>query len=437
MLYRPDAFLQWCRKRYGPVFTVQMGPLGNAVYLTEPDHVRALFRAGTDVARAGEANRPFLEPVLGTTSVLVTDDAPHRRQRRLLMPAFHGESITALAETMARIAADEIETWPVGRPFPSRPRFQAITLEVILRTVIGAEDDASLAELREALPPLVEFKLLDLLQFLVPRLRGYWPWKKFRAIEARADAALLAEIERGRRDPGLDHRTDVLAMLLRARDEDGVAMTTEELRDQLVTVLLAGHETTATGLAWAVERLIRHPTVLERAQEAAIADDNDYLDALVAETLRVRPVVPDISRRLTQDWTIAGYDLPAGTMVDPAIPVIQHCGQHYTDPKTFRPERFLGHSPDPLAWMPFGGGNRRCIGAAFATTEMRIVLKELLTRVELATTDAPGETPRARHVTMIPRHQGVVTVTGRLRAHGTGRKGPWLRRDKYRLPSAT
>jgi cytochrome P450 len=289
---------------------------------------------------------------------------------------------------------------------------------VILRTVIGADDEASLAELREALPPLVEFKNLDLLQFAIPRLRNYWPWKKLRAIESRANAAILTQIDRCRQDPALDERTDVLAMLVRARDDDGSAMTSEELRDQLVTVLLAGHETTATGLAWTVERLVRHPDVLERARHAALTDDTAYLDAVISETLRVRPVVPDVTRRLVQDWTVAGYRLPAGTMVDPAIPVIHHSPRHHQEPDSFNPDRFVGHPPDSSAFLPFGGGNRRCIGAAFATAEMRIVLKELLTRVELAITDEPGESPRARHVTLIPRRQGMIRLSSSRSASG-------------------
>lgn len=410
MFYRPDAFLKWCHRRYGPVFSVRLGSFGTAVYLCDPDDVRALFKAPTDVARAGEANRPFLEPVLGPSSVLVTDDLPHRRARRLLMPAFHGESLGKLTESMAQIAGAEIDTWPVGTPLRTRPRFQTITLEVILRTVIGAVDQASLAELRQALPPLVELRLMDMAQFALPQLRDHWPWKNFRAIEDRANAALHVEIDRCRRDPGLDQRTDVLAMLVRARDEDGAAMTSEELRDQLVTVLLAGHETTATGLAWAVERLVRHPVVLERARQAARTDDTDYLDAVVNETLRLRPVVPDISRRLAQEWTVGGYRLPAGTLVDPAIPVIHHSPAYYPDPDAFDPERFRGRSPDPSVWLPFGGGNRRCIGAAFATTEMRIVLRELLTRVELTATRARSEAPRVRHVTLIPRRQATVRI---------------------------
>ena len=410
---KPGLFLGACRRRYGDAFTVRVGRMGTYVYICDPDDIRTVFR-DHETFHAGEANAPFLAPVLGSTSVLVTDGPSHSRQRRLMMPAFHGNSVATLAAVMEEVARAEIERWPVGVTFEARPRMQVITLEVILRAVIGADDEARLQELREALPPLVELDMLALMQFAFPQLRDRWPWKRFRAVQERADAALYAEIENCRRDPHLEERHDVLAMLVRSRDEDGMAMTDQELRDQLVTLLLAGHETTATGLAWSLERLVRHPSILERARTAAQDDDAAYLNAVINETLRVRPVIADVTRRVTRPTTVAGHRLPTGVMVDPAILLVHRSPDNYDGPQRFDPGRFEGSSPDPSVWLSFGGGNRRCIGATFAATEMRIVLREILRRVELEPTDASDEPAKVRHVTLIPKRQARIRVARRL-----------------------
>jgi cytochrome P450 len=246
---------------------------------------------------------------------------------------------------------------------------------------------------------------------------------------------LYGEIARCQKDPDLEHRTDVLAMLVRARDEDGDQLTEVELRDQLVTLLLAGHETTATGLAWALERLIRHPAILARAQAAARQGDDDYLDAVVTETLRVRPVVPDISRRLTRPAEIAGRRLPAGIMVDPAIPLVHKAADHYPDPLRFEPDRFVDQPPDPALWLPFGGGNRRCLGASFASTEMRIVLGEVLRRVDLEVTIAPDEPARVRHVTLVPGKGAVIRVARAAPATGFQRSREQVTTDRVSSPN--
>jgi len=416
---KPGLFLGACRRSYGDTFTVRVGRMGTYVYICDRDDIRAVFR-DHETFHAGEANAPFLAPILGSTSVLVTDRPSHSRQRRLMVPAFHGTSVAALAAVMEEVAAAEIERWPVGVTFEARPRMQAITLEVILRAVIGADDETRLQELREALPPLVELDMLALMQFAFPQLRDRWPWKRFRAVQERADAALHAEIENCRRDPRLDERHDVLAMLVRSRDEDGMAMTTQELRDQLVTLLLAGHETTATGLAWSLERLVRHPSILDRARKAAEEDDTAYLNAVINETLRVRPVIADVTRRVTKPTTVAGHHLPAGVMVDPAILLVHASPDNYDDPGRFDPGRYDGSSPDPSVWLSFGGGNRRCIGATFAATEMRIVLREILRRVELEPTDASDEPAKVSHVTLIPKKQARIRVARRLSPSGDG-----------------
>jgi cytochrome P450 family 135 len=414
--FQLPRFMDYCHKRYGDRFTVRLGSFGTFVYLVDPDDIKAVFRGDDAVFHAGEANAPFLGPVLGASSVLVTDDDVHRRQRRRLSGPFHGESIAKLVPLTSRVAAKDIDAWPVGQAFPVLPHMRHITLDVILRAVIGVSEDdpARMAQLRSTLAALVDLNLVKLVPFLFPALADIWPWSRYKVVQAKANDLLRTEIDGCRADPALPDRSDVLAMLVRHREDDGTAMTTEEIRDQLVTLLLAGHETTATGLAWAMERMVRHPAVLAEAARAATEGDDEYLEAVVTESLRIRPVVPDITRRLVTDVTIGEGEsqlhLPAGTLVDPAIYLVMRSATHYPDPLEFRPERFVGRRPDPNVWLPFGGGNRRCLGAAFALMEMRVVLSAILTRVELCSTTRRAERTRVRHVTLAPHRGAVVTV---------------------------
>jgi cytochrome P450 family 135 len=408
-------FLEYCHRRYGDRFTVRMGPFGTFVYFADPADIRTIFHGDDAVFHAGEANAPFLGQVLGPSSVLCTDDAVHLRQRRRLSGPFHGDSIAKLAPLMAEIAAADVDRWPVGREFAVLPRMRKITLEVILRTVVGikAEETSRLQDLRSSLAELVDLGLVKMAPFAFPSLARCWPWTRYREVQTRADALIRNEIDRARRAPDLETRNDVLALLVGNSD-----MTTTELRDQLVTLLLAGHETTATGLAWTLERLTRHPRALAEATRAAHEGDYNYLDATLTESLRVRPVVPDITRRLVADVTVGEGDnairVPAGTYVDPSVYLVMRSPKYYPDPLSFRPERFVGQRPDQTVWIPFGGGTRRCLGASFALTEMRVVLSEVLQRVELASTTRRGERTRVRHVTLAPHRGARVTVTRRV-----------------------
>jgi cytochrome P450 len=421
-LLQLPRFLHYCHQRYGDRFTVRLGSFGSFVYLADPEDIRSVFRGDDAVFHAGEANAPFLGSVLGESSVLVLDDDVHLRQRRRLSGPFHGGSIAKLVPLMTDVASKEIDTWPVGREFRLLPHMRRITLDVILRAVIGVNEDdpGRLSPLRTTLASLVDLDLVKLAPFMFPALADVWPWSRYKAVQARADELLRTEIDMCRADRELASRSDVLAMLVRHREDDGTAMTTHEIRDQLVTLLLAGHETTATGLAWVFERLVRHPVILAEATRAASEGDDEFLDAVVTESLRIRPVVPDITRRLVTDATIGDGDggdqlrLPAGTMVDPAIYLVMRSAKHYPDPLEFRPRRFVGRRPDPNVWLPFGGGTRRCLGAAFALTEMRTVLSEVLTRVELATTARRSERTRVRHVTLTPHRGATVTVLRRF-----------------------
>jgi cytochrome P450 len=333
-----------------------------------------------------------------------------------MLPAFHGESVRRQIAEMIAITAEEVARWPVGKQFALYPCMQRLTLEVILRTVIGVHDQHRLAALRAALPPMLEIG--SPVELIPPPevLLRFGMWRR-RAQHRAAVLALLAdEISRCRADPRLDQRTDALAMLVRSTDSAGERMSDDELGDQLVTLLLAGHDTTATALSWTFERLTRHPELLARTTQAAVNGDDAWLDAVCRESLRVRPVLFEVGRKLTADLQLGGYQIPAGVTLTPSINLVQHSSRYYSDPEEFQPQRFLDHRPDPAVWLPFGGGVRRCLGATFAQVEMRTVLREILSTVELAVTTEPDEPVRARHVTMVPRHGAQVTIRRRIAA---------------------
>lgn len=417
----PNRWLPACRRRYGTIFTTYAAPVGTLVYLADPADIKTVFAGDPAVYHAGEANS-ILRGIVGDSSVLLLDEERHRDRRRLMLPPFHRDAVRRQTELMAEITAEEVAGWPVGKRFPVAPRMAAITLEVILRTVIGTRDPERLAALRRTLPRVVNMNLLGMTAMVNPNLLKYRPWRGVRRRIAEADELLYAEIADRRADPHLAERTDVLAMLVQASGsgdaEDGRVMTDGELRDQLVTLLMAGHETTATGLAWTLERLVRHPEVLRRAVAAADAGDagDEYLDAVIKESLRVRPVIFDVARKLTAPVEVAGYRLPAGVAVFPGIGLVHAEQAHYPDPERFDPERMVGATLSPTTWFPFGGGGRRCLGATFALVEMRVVLREILRLVELDSTDAPGERQRVKHVTLVPRQGGRILVRARRSA---------------------
>ena len=415
----PMRFLQTCHRRYGDRFTIRIPGMGKIVYLADPDDIRSVMRGDPAMYHAGEANALIAE-IVGWGSVAVLDDEAHQRSRGMMLPAFHGDSVRRQVAEMVTITADEVARWPVGDQFPVLPRMQAITLEVILRTVIGVQDEDRLVALRTALPPMLEIgSPLELLP--PPRvLRNVGLWRRREQRKARAHALLRNEITRCREDPRLAQRSDALAMLVRNVDDTGQPMTDDELVDQLVTLLLAGHETTAAALAWTFERLTRDPALLDHTARSAESGDNAWLDAVCKESLRVRPVVYQVNRKLTEPLQLAAYRIPAGTTLASSIDLVHHSARHYPDPEVFRPQRFLDQRADPSVWFPFGGGVRRCLGATFAQVEMRTVLGEVLRRVELAPTTAPDEQARARHVMLVP-HQGAVV---RVQRHIAVAAGP-------------
>jgi cytochrome P450 len=402
---RPMAFATRQRDRYGDAFTANID--GHPwVMLGDPEDVRTVFTAGPQRTNAGEANA-ILRPTLGSHSLLLLDGEEHMRQRKLMLPAFHGERIDRYREIMREATERAVASWPSGEPFALRPHTQAITFEVIVRAVFGVDDAGAMARLREPLRRMLDWAGNPAPLLLVAVVGPDNP--VVRRIIARrylepVDRELYALIAARREAPDLAEREDVLSTLLLARDEDGEPMTDVELRDELLTLLVAGHETTATSLAWAVERLVRHPGSLE-----LVATDAEYADAVVKETLRLRPVVAIVLRRMLEPLQVAGRELPAGTTVAPCILLVHRREDLYPEPDAFRPERFLREPPGTYSWIPFGGGVRRCLGAAFAQVEMQVVLETIARSARLeAVGDAEGV--RRRGVTLVPSRGGQVRV---------------------------
>ncbi|HET7053187.1 MAG TPA: cytochrome P450 [Solirubrobacterales bacterium] len=404
-------FLYGCQDRYGDVFTLKI--LGDTwAVLADPESVKQVFTGDPHVFHAGEGNE-LLEPLLGPRSLLVLDEEEHMSQRKLLLPPFHGRRMQTYEATMTEIAEREIESWPRGEPYALRPRMQALTLEIILRTVFGVREGEGIAELRDALRRYLDL-LSDPRQLLPVTLLGpqrirRLPW--FRRAMDRVDALIRREIAARKLVEGLDERDDILSMMIAARHEDGSPMSEGEMRDELLTLLAAGHETTATSLSWAVERLTRHPEKLERLRAEAIEGRDDaYLTATIQETLRLRPVIAIVLRRLTAPVEIGGYELPAGISVVPSVYLVHRNPEVYPQPQAFRPERFLETPPGTYTWIPFGGGVRRCLGASFAQFEMAVVLRELVKRREIRPADPKPERVFRRAITETPRHNAKVVL---------------------------
>jgi cytochrome P450 family 135 len=401
----PLGFLIRLQRRYGDIFTLSFPFFGRLVYVADPALVKALFTGSPEQFHAGKANATVLEPALGPNSVLTLDGASHMQQRKLLLPPFHGERIEGYGELIRETTRREMETWPVGKPFALRPHTQRITLAVIMRAVFGVHDEERLARFEVLID---DFSKRVGLITTFPALRKNFgpgsPWPRFLRSREKLDEFIYEEIgmRRAEVEAGEEGHDDVLSLLLQARHDDGSPMNDEELRDELITVLGAGHETTATGLAWAMERILRAPRVLEKLRQTIADGEDDYLDATVKETLRARPVIVDVARKLTAPAKIGGYELPKGSFVMAAIAALHYREDLFPEPEQFRPERFLDEKADNYAWIPFGGGVRRCIGAAFAEYEMRVVLREFVSRADLSAPDPEPEKVKVRNITLAP-----------------------------------
>lgn len=423
------SMMDRCHERYGDMFTLNLtakavaGPAadsdhGRWVFLADPDHVRQVFTADPAVVRTGDTNT-FLEPLVGPRSILVSDEPEHMRERRILLPPLHGERVSGYGAVMSAVAEAEVSRWPTGEAFALWPRMQAITLEVIVRTVFGIPEPRRLAYVTGLLAGMLNrmtsrrWLAAQALLATVANAKGHAASGAARRLIGPVDKVILEEIRdrRGARD--LNRRRDILSLLVQAEYEDGSLMSDEHLRDQLMTLLIAGHESTATALAWAFELLLRHPDKLTRLRDEVDAGQTQYADAVVKETLRLRPVVPFVLRHLVRPMEIGGWMLPAGAWLAPCAYLIHRREDIYPQPLRFRPERFEEQPAGAYTWTPFGGGVRRCLGAGFAQLEMKCVLQTVVSHVELVPAQEQPEAIRARFITIAPSRQTRVVLRGR------------------------
>jgi cytochrome P450 len=412
ILLRQREYMERQRRRFGPVFTLRIAGFDHMVVLSEPALIKQVFTEDPTVLHAGD--RSPLRRVLGSHSLLGIDEERHLEQRRLLLPPFKGQRMKAYEGLIEEIATAEIGRFPEGREFPVGPAMQRITLRAILRAVFGATGQ-ELADLERLLPP---WTTLASRMATLPRLQvdlgPLSPWGRMLRLRARVDAILDRLIATAKTDPALTERADVLALLVQATHTDGAPMTNAEIRDQLVTMLAAGHETTAHQLSWAVERLSRHPVALARlVAEVDAGAGHDYRDAVIREVQRTRPVIFFAGRHTMRPYELAGYRLPEGVLIASAAAMTHFDPRLFDQPDRFDPDRFLDRRPDTYAWIPFGGGIRRCIGATFAHMEMDVVLRTLLEQVTIVPTERPGEGWAFRGVAMAPARGGRATVRRR------------------------
>jgi cytochrome P450 len=408
---RPLPWLEKCHRRYGDTFTLRIRHYGDWVILTDPDDVKRVFTAGRKVGVA-TAN-PLLGPLLGPRSVMLLEEPEHMTRRKLMLPSFHGQAVQADAEMMAKVAGQEVGRWPVGEPFALWPRMQDITLDVVMRAVFGPESQSPrLQPLRERLRVLTtwmnEPRNLAMLAAFGPgwviRSRGY------REAMGAVEEAVMEEVRRRRAEPN-GGTPGVVSMLVRAEYEDGSPMSDQDLRDELVTLLSDGP--TSSTLAWTFERLLRNPDKLDKLRDDVLGGDGSYLDAVVKETLRLRPPVPVVVRTLLEPMRLGGYDLPAGTIVAPCIHLIHRDERHYPEARRFLPERFVGKVPGTYTWIPFGGGVRRCLAASYAEMEMKRVLRIVLETTELRPVEDSGERARKSAISFAPDQKGMVIAEPR------------------------
>ena len=413
--FRPLPFMQDCREKLGDSFSVSfLGFERPMVLISDPEAIKVLYRERSHGLPPGRDI--ILKPILGAKSLLLQEGAEHLARRKLMLPPFHGERMRSYEAALDEIVSAEVDSWPLHQEFPIHARMQAVTLEAILRVVFGVSSGPRLERLRGMLANVLQETASPRAQIVglaTQRLGGRGPWAKFEGQLRTVDELLYAEIAEHRSRGGLEERDDILSMLMQAEFEDGGTMSDEELRDQLMTLLLAGHETTATALAWTFDLLLRHRQPLQRLRESLEAGEDDYLRATISESLRLRPVIPLAGRRLATELVSDNLTLPAGSDVTPAIWLTHTRADIYPEPFAFRPERFLDGAPDTYGWIPFGGGIRRCIGASFAEFEMRIVLREVLTRCDLRKASPMPEKTGRRNITLSPKDGTPVVVSAR------------------------
>jgi len=415
---RPLPLLESARRRYGNIFTLRIRHGRPWVFLSDPEDVGKVLTITPELVRAGagEAN-PLLRPLLGPRSVMLLDEPEHMTHRRFILPSFHGQRMRGYGEMMVEIAQREIATWPVGEPFALWPRMQSISNEVVMRATFGNTDGEHMQRLRVLLGDLTDWlndpRRLTGLAIFGSRWLTSNP--RFKQKIAPVEAALLDEVRRRRAAPARSEDEGILSMLEQAYDENGTPMTEQELRDELITLLSDGP--TATSMSWAFERLLRHPAKMERLRHEVLdSDSEDYIEAVVKEILRLCPAVPLVMRGLVEPMRLGGYEIPAGTIVAPAIYLVHHRDDIYPHPFAFMPERFLDSPPDNYTWIPFGSGVRRCVAATFAPMEMKLIMQTVLRNVELGPASFGTQRPTRSSVAFAPADQAPVIVKRRLQA---------------------
>jgi cytochrome P450 len=424
------GFMERCQRRYGDVFAVSMLGMDSSVWITDPGAIKSLYsRDAENLVAPGTL--PALEPMFGLRSVFLATGAAHRRKRRLLMPSFHGERMAGWRGRMIAAAEREVDSWQVGTAMALAPRMAAVTEDVIFEVVFGLGAGERETRLKVALAEMVAAGMRRTAALTGFFERGSWPrrsrltpWGRLQHRINRTHALLAEEIRLRRADPDLDEREDILSLLVQATDEQGEPSSGEELRDELMSLLLAGAESSATTLAWAIDFLLHHPDALARVRSDLKRGDEDYLDAVIQETMRLRPVPHLTARHLASPMNVLGYSLPAGTTV--AIPayLVHHRPDLYRDPRSFRPERFLDQGPGAFTWVPFGGGARRCVGASFATLEMKCVLSTVLHRVSMRPARPDPERIRMRNIILTPAHKTRVVIERLEPSLGPAGRGP-------------
>jgi cytochrome P450 len=416
------------RRELGETFAVRFPMRGDydddrTYIVSHPDHVKSIFtNPELSISTAGESP---LRPIVGPNSVLTAVGPTHMRQRKLLLPPFHGEAVERYTQMITEVAEREIDSWPLGKPFALGPRMQAVTLDVIMAGIFGVPDgrpapgtpEHSLREMILRLSWLTQTPVGQLAELMNAGREE--PVGLMKRLIARLDRDIYGVIAAARARDDAEERTDILSLLLAARDEDGEPMSDQELRDELLTLVLAGHETTANSLAWTFERLLRNPAAYDRLREEARSDSEDaaaWIEATIHETMRNRPVVPITGRRVKVPWQLGEWRLPANSHILVSVTLLHHREDVYPDPFSFRPERFLGVRPGTYTWVPFGGGIRRCLGATLAMAEQRVVLRAIVERTDMETPDPRPERVLHRNVTMLPAKGARVVVTERRAA---------------------
>jgi cytochrome P450 family 135 len=411
-MFRPIEFMERCRRRYGPIFTLRLGPKHNVTMIADPRLAKEVMAGDPAVFRAGDTNGLF-RPVVGSNSILLLDGDAHMRQRKILLPGFGASHGAQFVDQVREITEARLSGWKAGQRLRLQDEMEAISFASIMRVVFGDHSEDSHAELRRLIPEMMDRcdSPFTLMPWFRRELAGGSPFARLMKVVDEVDGILYETIAERRADPMTQLRDDTLSLLIRAEHEDGSPLTEQEIRDEVLTMVMAGYETTTSGGAWALERLLRSPDKLERlTAEIESGDDDAYLDAVVKETLRVRPVVPVVARHLAEAIELDGYVIPAGSTVMVSIYLVHNDPETYPEPDEFRPERFLDGTPEGAAWIPFGGGVRRCIGARFAELEMKVVLTQVMSTARLSPVGSSNEGAKRKRFTLAPEGGAAAVV---------------------------